>query len=470
MKIIKLSKEEYLHYCNKEEDHFFDKKAVKLKGEKVQKIAVAFANADGGEILIGIADDKDEPEPAKRWQGYESTESFNSIIQALSEPNPSIDFRFDFLRKDSEARNYVLRVRINKGLEVHETTAGRVFLRKGAQSLPITGPIKLMELAHAKGIRSAEDSLVETASPDEIENSEALKQYLAALPISPPEALDFLLKQELLDRESWIPKVAGILLFNDNPSNVIPKQCAIKIVRYDTKDDDIDRDALTSDIITVEGCLHKQIIDAYECIEKLLKKNTVWTMDGKQSISYPAEAIWEILVNTVIHRDYSISDNIQINIFNNRIVFRSPGRLPGFVTVDNILDNRFSRNSKIVRLLSKYSDSPNKDLGEGINTAFQRMNESGLMSPAITEDGNYVIVTIHHVSNKESGDVILEFLEKFGEINNFQARDLTGITFSEKITDIFGKLKAQGKIKRKDGSTGIKSTWILAEEGAISPA
>ncbi|WP_139326353.1 RNA-binding domain-containing protein [Azonexus hydrophilus] len=53
----------------RQEDHFFDRKAAAIKGAKLQKIAVAFANADGGEAYVGIADEKDEPDPSKRWAG-----------------------------------------------------------------------------------------------------------------------------------------------------------------------------------------------------------------------------------------------------------------------------------------------------------------------------------------------------------------------------------------------------------------
>lgn len=87
---------------------------------------------------------------------------------------------------------------------------------------------------------------------------------------------------------------------------------------------------------------------------------SIWTLKGLKTLNYPPEAIWEILVNAVIHRDYSISDNIQIQIYNNRIEILSPGKLPGYITVDNILDARFSRNPKIVRTLNRYKNAPNK--------------------------------------------------------------------------------------------------------------
>lgn len=99
----------------------------------------------------------------------------------------------------------------------------------------------------------------------------------------------------------------------------------------------------------------------------------VWGTDGKlKTMEYPKETIWEIITNAIIHRDYSISDDVQIHIYDNRIEVISPGKLPGNVTIDNILDTRYARNSKIVRTLSKYKDAPNKDIGEGLNTAFQK--------------------------------------------------------------------------------------------------
>lgn len=441
MKQIKLTDEQVLHLCQKDEDSFFDKKAFGVRGREVQKIAVAFANADGGEIVFGIADASDEVDPIKRWQGRPTTEDYNQIIQALSELLPSIDFRFDFLIKEGDIRNYVMRVKINKGLAVHETADKKIYIRSGAQSLPLTAPIKILELTHAKGIKSEEDSYVNEASIDDLESSPYLTEFLEDLPITAPDPIDFLLKEQLIDRESWTPKVAPLLLFSENPSAILPKQCAIKIVRYDTTSEDLDRDALTDDNYAIEGHLNHQIKESFDTIKSLLSKTRVWSLKGFHPASYPDEAIWEILVNTVIHRDYSISDNVLISIFNNRIEFKSPGRFAGIITPDNILSERFSRNSKIVRLLAKYKDSPNKELGEGMNTAFQRMKGQGLKEPEIVEEGNYVKVVIRHASISETSDLLLNFLGTHGEITNRQARDLTGIESTEKITYQFTKLK-----------------------------
>ena len=94
-----------------------------------------------------------------------------------------------------------------------------------------------------------------------------------------------------------------------------------------------------------------------------------------KTLQYPPEASWEIIVNAIIHRDYAISDDVQVRIFDNRIEVVSPGKLPGYVSVQNILDARYCCNSKIVRNLARYPSPPNKDSGEALNTVFQKMNQ-----------------------------------------------------------------------------------------------
>lgn len=458
-KIKVLTSDEALYYCSKEEDHFFDRKAFKIGGEKIQKIAVAFANADGGEFIIGVADDKEEIEPANRWQPGKDVEAFNQKIQALSDPNPSIDLDFCFLRQEG-VMGYAMLVKVEKGLQVHETSQKKVFIRKGAQSLEVKGATKIQELTYAKGIKSFEDELVKDASIDYLEKSKVLKEFINHLPLKEVEPLDFLIKQNLVDRKDWTPKVASLLLFSENPSNEMPKQCAIKVVRYDTKDEDPERDALTEDRYSIEGPLIQQIEDTYSKIVELCNKNIIWTIGGQKPISYPKETVWELLVNAVLHRDYSISDNIFVGVFKDRIEIKSPGRLPGFVKVDNILDNRFSRNSRLVRFLSKYPNSPNKDLGEGVNTAFQKMQEFGLQPPVIKEDGNFVKVIIRHAPSSPPEEIIMRFVDKYGSINNKQARDITGIREADKITSLFSKLRDQSVLIKNDAKSTRDVKWL----------
>jgi len=376
-----------------EESHFYDRKAASIKGKKVQKIAVALANADGGEFVIGIGDDKDEPDPTKRWQGVAKIEELNSHLQAVFEIKPTLDVKYETLKCDTKP-GYCLRVLIERSSEVHQTSDGTVYQRYGAQSLPLKEPDKIMELSFAKGATSFEDHILKDIPSEHIAESNELANFLKEY--SPQtDPLEFCLNQNLFDYKTWEPRVAAVLLFHSAPSAVMPRKCAVKITRYETKEEDPERDHLARQV-TVEGPLYQLIYSTIAAIQDIMSSVCVWTADGLKNLEYPPEAIWEVTVNALIHRDYSISDDIQILVYDNRIEVLSPGRLPGYVTVQNILEARYARNSKIVRTLNRYKQAPNKDLGEGLNTTYQKMKEWGLRQPEIIEENNCVKVTLPH--------------------------------------------------------------------------
>ena len=79
------------------------------------------------------------------------------------------------------------------------------------------------------------------------------------------------------------------------------------------------------DQVNIEGSLYEQIHKAAETITELMSQVKIWTPKGLDTVKYPEETIWEILVNAIIHRDYSISDDVHVLIFNNRIEINSPG-------------------------------------------------------------------------------------------------------------------------------------------------
>jgi len=443
MDVRLISQQEILEIANREESHFYDNKAFEIKGDKIQKIAVAFANADGGEFIVGIKDKKEEVDPNKRWQGISEIESFNFVLQNLSELSPTIPYKAEFL-KDEDGK-YALRISIEKSDEVHKTASSIVYVRKSAQSIPLKEPEKIQALSYAKGESSYEDTIVNSATAEDIFDSNEIKRFLKDLsPNSDP--IDFTINQNLVDRKTFDPRTVGLLIFCDNPVPLLPKRCGIKINRYETSEPTPERVHLKEQF-SIEGCLNEQIKEASRVITEIMESVKIMGANGLENVKYPPETIWEILVNAVIHRDYSISDDIQVLIFNNRIEIKSPGKLPGYVTVDNILDARFSRNSKIVRVLNKYKNPANKDMGEGLNTAFQRMQEFRLKPPVIVEDGNYIKVIIAHTSLASPEETVMEYLNNNATIKNSKAREITGVKSENVMKRHFYELRDKNLIE-----------------------
>jgi len=450
-----ISKVDALVLCQRAEGHFFDRKAAEISGVKLQKIVVAFANADGGEVVIGIADDDDEPDPVKRWSGQATVEDFNGLLQAVHVLHPSVDVRYEFLRCNAWD-TFVLHIFVERSADVNKTGDGKVYQRFGAQSLPLIND-QVTELGFAKGARSYENMRLPDLQAEQIAEAVELASFLADYsPTTDP--LNYVVNQHLVEAKDWTPLVAGILLFGDNPSAMLPRKCGVRISRYETREDDPERDHLKESHY-VEGPSYRLIHEAVNKITSILSAISMWSHDRVEKKGYPPEAIWEVFVNAIIHRDYSISDDVHVRIFNDRVEIASPGKLPGYVRVDNILDARFSRNSKLVRCLNRYRDAPNKDMGEGLNTAFQKMKEWKLKPPVIEEDGNYIKVTIRHAPLAIPTDAILAFLTEHPAITNAQARDLTGIKSENAVKNEFYKLRDKGIIERVPGRNGALAAW-----------
>lgn len=453
MKEKVLTENDINELSSRQESHFYDRKAKAIEGKKIQKIATAFANADGGDFIVGIKDDKDEPDVTKRWDGEIVKEEYNKVFQNIMEIKPSIPYTATFLFNPFQ-KTFGLQITVEKSEKVHHTSDSTVYVRVSSQSIPVKDPQKIQELSFAKGETSYEDLIYKEAKAEDIFDSFEMKRFLKDYsPSSDP--IDFTVNQNLVDRNSYDPRISGLLLFNDNPVALLPRKCGIKISRYDTSEKVPEREHLKEQT-TIEGSLYEQIHKASDTVIELMSNVKIWTPKGLDTIKYPEETIWEILVNAVIHRDYSISDDVHILIFNNRIEIISPGKLPGYVTEENFLEARYSRNTKIVRTLNRYKNPPNKDMGEGLNTAFQKMKDWRLKEPTIKVDGNNVKAVIAHSPIATPEEAIMEFLNNNPQIKNKQAREITGIKSENNMKRFFYKLRDDGQIKpvmSKNGKT-----------------
>ena len=430
----------------REESHFCDLKSREITPAKLSRTIAAFANADGGELFIGISEDRITG--TRHWQGFNNVEAANGHLQPFEQIFPlGNDFEYNFLSSESST-GLVLQVQVRKTQDIKLATDGEVYVRRGAQNLPVNSPEALRRLEYTKGLASFENETVDV--PIEIiENSvPTLEFMLGVVPTAEPGP--WLAKQRLL--RDGKPTVAGLLLFAETPQAILAKRSGIKVYRYKTREAEGTRETLAFTPITVEGHLYAQILEAVARTTTIVEETKRLGDESLEQIQYPNEALHEIITNAVLHRDYSIADDIHIRVFDNRIEVESPGRLPAHITVDNILAERFSRNGTIVRIINKFPDPPNQDVGEGLNTAFAAMRRIGLKPPRIEELANSVLVSIRHEPLASPEQLILEFLEVHDSIRNRQARDLCNIGADYIIKRIFGQLVDRGLIEQIPGT------------------
>ena len=116
---------------------------------------------------------------------------------------------------------------------------------------------------------------------------------------------------------------------------------------------------------------------------------------------YPPFCWTELIVNAVVHRDYSIlGTDIMVKIFDHHYVVESPGILPGMVRIDNIRQMHFSRNPKIVQFMQQYKLV--KEFGEGVDRMFREMAEAGNPAPEYKQIDFMVKVRLNSALREET--------------------------------------------------------------------
>ena len=344
---------------------------------------------------------------------------------------------------------------IMKTATIVNATDGIPYVRHNAQKDPANTPEKLRRLQLDKGIAQFENEVVPETQIEEAVNS-AIMELFSSSVVPNIDKTQWLIKQRLCKEEQLT--VAGAMLFMDEPQIALPKRSAIKIFRYKTSGQP-DRDMLDGQPITIEGSAYSQIFGAVKKVKEIIESIKKLGV-GFENIQYPDETLHEIITNAVLHRDYSIATDIQIRVFDNRVEVESPGKLPGYVTTKNILDSQSARNPKLVRIINKFPDAPNKDVGEGLNTAFEAMEKLRLKAPIIEETDTSVLVVIRHERLASPEEIIIEYLQKHDSIKNGLGRKLTGIKSENTMKSVFYRLRDGGFISLVRGF----NYWIKTDE------
>lgn len=453
-KLSNLSDDEIAELLHTSESHFVDFKSADITPAKLSKTLSAFANTSGGDIYVGIEEVENTDGRELVWAGYPDQEAANPVFQVLEGLGPlANNYSAEFFASAKE-KGLVLHLTIYKTQEIIAATDKRVYVRRNAQSLPLAAEEAVERLRYEKGLKSFEDELLNIDAAEIVNSATIIEFMLDTIPTGDPD--DWVVKQRVM--VDGRPTVAGVLLYSDNPQAILPKRSAIKVLRYQTKTD-AERDFLAFDPLTIEGPLYNLIYDAVEKVKQIIEGIEKLGPTGMEKIEYPEEALHEILTNAVLHRDYNVAADVQVRIFDNRIEIESPGRLPGHVTPHNIRKTQFARNPKIVRLINKFKNPPNKDVGEGVNTAFEAMGKLRLKEPVVTESENSVLITLRHESLGSPERIVMDYLEREPEITNLIARELTGIKSENSMKSVFYRLRESGQLEQSPRVKGKKPTW-----------
>ena len=185
-----------------------------------------------------------------------------------------------------------------------------------------------------------------------------------------------------------------MLLFGKNPSFYMPS-ARVRVVKFEGNTFEVGEYYNVIKDKTFDKCLYKVINEAKEFISSQLREFTKLNSDGvfETIPEYPQFCWFEGLVNAITHRDYSnTGEYILIKIFNDRLEISSPGSLGGFVTIDNMKTERYSRNPLISRTLTEFGIV--RELNEGVKRIYKEMDNIHLNEPKYSVINNHLVLLV----------------------------------------------------------------------------
>lgn len=353
------------------------------RDETIAEALVALANAKGGDVFFGIS----KSGKPQKFPNPAATRDRVLRVALLCDP-PLIIPAPKIEHHDGHP---VVVIHIPPDLPHVYNFDGRYLIYQNDEIVPLRGEA-LRSLIFARGESSFDGRVTPEAGRDAL-NWDAVRAYVAAVDalrhLSPEEAL---LKRGCLKDENGVlrPTNAGILLFGRDPQQFFP-QAEITVARYTGIQ--MSDTFLRADI---RGTLPEQARRAEAFIRENIAHSVEMNdhMQRAETSLYPLSAVREVIINALAHRDYSIrGDSIRLLLFANRLECYSPGRLPGHITIQNILEERFSRNAIIVQVL--YDMGFIERLGYGIDRIVRSMAENGMPEPVFSETTAGFNITLH---------------------------------------------------------------------------
>lgn len=401
----------------------------------ISKEICAFANADGGKILLGVNDDGET-------KGINITNSLKSqIVDIARKLDPSLVIKL-------EKVDDVLIISVPEGKDKPYKCSYGFYIRQDANSQKLTRN-EIYDFFRDLG------KLPFDNKPTRLKDfeKELVKDYFNRVGIQAPTNKNTLLNLGVIDENGYLNST-GVLFFTNNPKKVFIN-AYITCARYKgtEKVKVIDRKDFEGDLVS-------QIERAMEFVNRNTRlEYEIRGLQRKEIPEYPTEAVREAILNAVMHRDYlERGANVQVDIFDDRLTVTNIGGLIKPLTIKTLGQIAIRRNSLIADLFHRIHFV--EKMGTGIKRIKEECKKQGNVKFEAEANGYFIA---KFILKKVPEKVTDRFGEKFGEGSEKS---------SEKILDI---IRDNKKISAREISEIIgissraveKQIAILKEKGIL---
>ena len=430
-----------------------ESKTLELKSElpklqKLVKTCVAFANAYGGEIVIGVEDDGNIVGVSEHTRNRIYDEFPNSLYDSTS---PGLLAEI-YEKRIGQKSVLIIEVpaSIKKPVFLKEEGLPKgVYLRAGSNTRRATESY-IENLMRENKRLSFDEEIVQTGK--ENLSSTLLKQIFGRFDERRLIA-EKVLSKSSANSKTLYPTIAGILCFCELPDQYIP-EAHVLCTRFKGNSG---RDIINT--VTIQGTLESQA-------EKTFKLISQWLTEGhklsgvklKTKTIIPKEALREAIINALLHRKYWVPGATKIAMYDDRLEIFNPGNFPGLVDPNNLGDGTtYLRNPFLAKLAKRFGMI--EKLGTGIRLMKESCEAVGTMPPTFVEGSDSVKVIFHFLPGKKKGsseqEALLSLFDSKEEISISEAEQYLGVSRNTATRKLNLLIKAN-KIKRTGKGPSVR--------------
>ena len=439
--------------------------AGKLKSEGLRDLAVtsvAFANVHGGKIVIGIEDKEKQP-PLNQTI---SVKTANDTVTRLK----SLCFNVGFQLGDMESHangSQFFTITVYPTLKSVATTAdGKIYIRIGDQSQPARSE-DIVRLASEKDafqweLQPRNVALNEIPEinrqwfADEIRKSDRVKQNIKEF-----SDIEIIEHYNLIDKGK-LPNLGVLWLGTASQRSRLVYPLTVQYIVYD----DLEKKVRKEDWQDYSKNPKELLLEIEkEAIELTYYDEFPLGLFRNKIRHYDARLIRELLINAIAHKSYTISGDIFIKVYQDRLEITNPGGLPLGITKDNILHTTYRRNPHLIRILHDLKLMEGE--GTGYNLIYEITSRDAKAFPIPISDYNATSVTQYSKILDEEAVLLLDFIAKNYQLSQKEFIALGVITRHKKIlaTQLTKELQLTDEDRLRSYISKLSSQSIIINRG-----
>lgn len=381
---------------------------------ELAKDCVAFANATGGQLLLGIEDGEDQPPAGQRIPA----ELPDTLRRKLAERTVNVTVLPDVVTAANGGEFVALRV--PRSLAVASTTDGRYYLRVSDQSRPVTGD-DVQRLTNERAARPWETLTtleVPRSEADPAQRTHLLHDLRASDRVKPSvkeKTDDELLDHYQLAQGPWLTHLGVLCIGRQHQRAQLASAPVIQFIKFDERGEKVNKlvwdDHTLSPMALIEAVWAEvpDFRERYELPDGLYRQHVP---------AFDEVVVRELLVNALVHRPYTQRGDIFLNLHPDRLEVVNPGPLPLGVTPQNVLHTTVRRNEHLARLFHDLKMMERE--GSGFDKMYEVLLSQGRPAPELAETHDRVQVTVRR---RILAPRVIDFIAKADQTHQLTQRE-----------------------------------------------